>query len=320
MQSYLKHARVLQAHHPVLPWFVAIVVSGLPFMAPSGEAEPPSPGGTANDGSVAEDSNGPTLTLSYSREAFAKNPITSFMYFVPLISLTPVNRQTSANNSEEVVVVSYKRKVLATSFSVACDFEIQGEGFHKNSFDPTAMIASRTDRLTPNQVLTSVLDYIKFEGEGACRIEIEGTIDGSTETVTEVNLQFNARGDRSPVTIGTYDVKPKDGQYKYENRSNELVARVNTLAFRKGERPPTMGVTLASIAKPAAREGFFNCLFGKIATLFMAPPKIGELGNETMLSFGYAILRQDPEFTFPMAKNLAKDEIVPTPSPKQRGD
>jgi thymidine phosphorylase len=32
--------------------------------------------------------------------------------------------------------------------------------------------------------------------------------------------------------------------------------------------------------------------------------KIDKLGNETMLSFGYALLKQEPEFTFPLAKNI----------------
>ena len=65
-----------------------------------------------------------------------------------------------------------------------------------------------------------MLDYIKFDGEGFGRLEIKGAMTGSTPTVTEVAMQFNARGHKSPVTIGLYDIKPKDGQYKYENRSN----------------------------------------------------------------------------------------------------
>lgn len=39
---------------------------------------------------------GPTLQLSYSRATFEPNPISSFMYFVPLLSRTPVARETSA--------------------------------------------------------------------------------------------------------------------------------------------------------------------------------------------------------------------------------
>jgi len=69
------------------------------------------------------------------------------------------------------------------------------------------------------ETLTNMLDYIKFEGEGFGLIEVKGTMTGSTPTVTEVVLHFNARGHKSPVTVGLYDIKPKDGQYNYENRS-----------------------------------------------------------------------------------------------------
>jgi hypothetical protein len=34
------------------------------------------------------------------------------------------------------------------------------------------------------------------------------------------------------------------------------------------------------------------------------------LGNTTMLEFGYAIFKQEPEFTFPKAKNIKKSRIV----------
>jgi len=43
---------------------------------------------------AAKDSNGPTILLSYSKKGFKKNPISSFMYFVPLISMTLVERET----------------------------------------------------------------------------------------------------------------------------------------------------------------------------------------------------------------------------------
>jgi hypothetical protein len=293
------------------------VVCALLFTARVGEgAEPTKAGGTASGASVAkgdnafEDSSGPTVMLSYSKETFEKNPISSFMYFVPLISPTLVDRQTSANNAEEVGITSYERKIGAKSFHVACEFEIRGKGFHKNTFDPAGIIAAHTGELEKNETLTHTLDYIKFEGEGFGRIEIRGTIDDSTETVTEVDLQFNARGRKSPVTIGLYDIKPKDGQYRYENRSNELVARVNTLAFKKSDKTPRMGVSVASITKAAGSDGLFAHIKGAIANLLIKQPKIDKLGNETMLNFGYAILKQKPEFTFPRARNIKEDRIA----------
>jgi hypothetical protein len=279
-------------------------------------AEPSNPRDRASGASVArneaavDDSHGPTVVLSYSKETFGKNPVSSFMYFVPLISTTLVDRETSAKNAQEVGMVSYERKIAAKSFYVACEFEIRGKGFHKNTFDPPGMIAERMGELEKNEPMTHVLDYIKFEGEGSGRIEVRGTIRNATETVTAVDLQFNVRGRKSPVTIGLYDIKPKDGQYRYENRSNELVARVNTLAFRKSDSIPKMGVSVASITRAATRDGFIARVKGAIANLFIKPPKIDTLGNETLLNFGYAIFKQEPEFTFPIAKNIKEDRTI----------
>jgi hypothetical protein len=256
--------------------------------------------------------NGPTVMLSYSRQTFEKNPISSFMYFIPLISLTSVDRETSANNEQEVGIISYERTVTSNSFYVTCEFEILGKGFHKNTFDPEKMIAEHTGQLKQGESLVTTLDHIKFEGEGFGCVEIKGTIDGSIETVTEVDIHFNARGQRSCVTIGLYDIKPKDGQYKYENRSNEIVARVNTLIFKKTEKTPRMGIKVASISDSEESEGFFSGIKGAIANLFINPPEITKLGNDTMLNFGYTLLKQKPAFTFPRAENLRANKKVAT--------
>ncbi len=133
--------------------------------------------------------------------------------------------------------------------------------------------------LKKGETLTNMLDYIKFEGEGFGRIEVKGTIAGSTQTVTEVDLQFNARDHKSCVTVGLYDIKPKDGQYKYENRSNQIVARVNTLSFKKTKKTPHMGIKVASISDTEESEGFFSCVKGVIANLFLNPPEVTKLGN-----------------------------------------
>jgi hypothetical protein len=264
----------------------------------------------ADSNNPANDNTGPTVLLSYSKETFKKNPISSFMYFVPLISPTGVDRQTSANNEQQVGIISYKRKITSKSFDVVCEFEILGKGFHRNTFDPTGMMALFVDTLKEGESLTNMLDYIQFEGEGLGRIEVIGTIAGSIQTVTEVNMQFNAKGRKSPVTIGLYDVKPKDGQYKYENRSNEVVARVNSLIFKKSEKDPEMGIKVASISKSPDSEGFWASVKGAIVNLFIKPPRVDKLGNDTMLDFGYAMLKQKPEFTFPKAKNIRETRVA----------
>jgi hypothetical protein len=265
---------------------------------------------SVDDNNPANDSSGCTVLLSYSKETFKENPISSFMYFVPLISPTGVDRQTSANNTQQVGIITYEKKMTSKSFSVICEFEILGKGFHKNTFDPAGMMALFIGELKKGQSLTNMLDYIQFEGEGFGRIEVKGTIAGSVQTVTEMNMQFNAKGHKSPVTIGLYDVKTQDGQYTYENRSNEVVARVNSLVFKKSKKDPRMGIKVASISKIPDSEGFWDGIRGTIANLLIRPPKVDKLGNDTMLEFGHALLRQEPEFTFPKAKNIQDDRIV----------
>ncbi len=259
---------------------------------------------------VSKDITGPTVHLSYSRDTAEKNPISAFMYFVPLIAATPVELDTSADNDEEVGFISYKRKSRAKSFEVFCDFEIVGTGTHTYTFDHAKMIEVHTSELEGKETLTHVLDYIKCDGDGFGRIEVEGTIKNSIETVTEVRIQFNARSGKSPVTIGLYDINPKDGDYTYENRSKETIARVNTLVFRRSDEIPRMGLSVASIAKAAGSEGFLARVSGKIANLFIKPPKIDQLGQETMLDFGDSIRKRDPEFTFPFTEKLKVEAEV----------
>jgi hypothetical protein len=290
---------------------IVLLTAGIGISSdPNGRISNHSGESVADGNNTAEDVNGPTVLLGYSREGFKKNPISSFMYFVPLISPTLVDRETSLNNLQQVGIISYKRKVTSKSFNVICEFEILGKGFHKNTFDPAEMIKMKKRNVKEGEPLVNLLDYIKFEGQGFGLIEVKGTITGSTPTVTEVNMQFNARGQQSPVTIGLYSVKPENGQYKYENRYDETIARVNTLSFRKTEKTPCMGIKVASISKPGGSEGFFSHILGAIVNLFISPPEVTKLGNQTMLDFGYALLKQKPEFTFPKAKNIQEDRMV----------
>jgi hypothetical protein len=253
-----------------------------------------------------KDANGPTVVLSYVAGSSQKNPFTSFMYFVPLTSLTPVDVETSADNRQQVGIVSYERKVSSKTFYARCEFEMTGKGFHKYAFDAGEIIATHAAGLKKGETLENVIDYIKFEGEGIGQIEVKGTIAGSTQTVTEVDLKFNARGRKSPVTLGIYDVEPNDGQYKYENRSGEIIARVDTFIFKKSDKP-RMGIKIASINAAAKPNGFFGGLKGSIANWFLSPPEIAKIGNDTMLDFGEALLKEKPAFTFPKAKNIRQN-------------
>lgn len=259
---------------------------------------------------AAKDRYGPTIFLAYSKEGFKKNAISSFMYFVPLISLTLVDRETSIHNEQQVAIISYEKTVTAKSFTVVCEFEISGKGFHKNTFDAAGKIAANVDTLSKGEPLTHILDYIKVEGEGFGRVEVKGTMTGSTPSVVEVDIHFTGRGQKSPVTIGLYDIKPKNGQYKYENRSNEAVARVNSLIFKKTEKIPSMGITVASITDKNESDSFFTGVKGAIANLFLEPPKVAKLGNETMLDFGRTLLERKPAFTFPKATNIKENPTL----------
>ena len=71
-----------------------------------------------------------------------------------------------------------------------------------------------------------------------------------------------------------------------------------------------MGIKVASISDTAESVGFFSSLKGLIANLFITPPKVTELGNTTMLEFGYALVQKKPAFTFPEAKNIKETKIV----------
>ena len=261
----------------------------------------------ADGNNVTTDTNGPTMILSYN---YLKNPIESFTYFIPLISPTLVHNISSVNNTQHVGVLSHKIKVGSKSFRAACEFEIVGSGFHMNTFDPAGMIAEHIDEYKEGQTMTKLLDYIKLEGNGHGLFVVKGRISSSTRTVTEVEIKFNVRGHRSPVTAGLYDVKPINGQYKYANRSNEIVARVNVLSFKKTEETPRIGIKVASIAKRDRPTDSFKGVKGRIANMFIKPPKVDKLGNTTMLKFGQAVFEKKPEFTFPKAKNIKGNKVV----------
>ena len=308
MRLYVFNPRVLLRNDRLIALFAITVVCIQLSMAGVGISSDLNSLLSSND--VVKDNHGPTMIMNYSKKKFVKNPIASFMYFVPLIAPTLVDNISSVDNTQQLGIISHKIKVKSKSFYVACEFEVLGNGFHMNTFDPVGMIAVHTDELTKGKTIKNILDYIKLDGDAFGIFKVKGTITGSTRTVTEVNMQFNARGHKSPVTIGLYDVKPKDGEYKYENRSNEVVARVNTLAFKKAEKAPRMGIKVASVSKSEGSEGFWNRFKGAIANLFIKPPRVDKAGNTTMLEFGYALLQKNSMFTFPKAKNIKESKVV----------
>lgn len=249
--------------------------------------------------------NGPTVQLSYDIRSAKFNPSSAFMYFVPLISPTRVDLETDADNNQVTGVISFEKNITSKSFYVNCEFEMKGGGFFKNIFNPEDVInIINKEGQDPNEPMTNALEYIMFKGEGFGRIEIRGTINGSKEIVTEVDVHFNARGHKSPVTIGLYDIKSRNGKFKYEDKYNEKIARISMLSFKKTDGDPRMGVEVDSIYKANNSNSYIGKIKAFIANFFLNPPKISKIGNETMLNFGLALLNKQSSFTFPRATNI----------------
>ena len=283
--------------------FFSIVTAGSCYSQTSSETPSKQKDGISNSTAL----DGPTVILKLDKEKVLKNSTPDFMYFVPLISPTRVYSETSKGNGQKSGLISSVRKSTSKSFYVSGEFQMQGGGFHKNIFDSNGMIARNTKGLKKGKPLENILGYIKFEGQGYGWIEIKGKIEGEKATATEVKVHFNGRGKNSPVTVGIYSVKPVNGEYKYSNRYNALVARVNTLTFNKSKDNPRMGITISSLYAEGGTTGFWGNLKGSIANLFIKPLEIDKLGNDTMLDFGCALFEEKETFTFPKAKNLKAD-------------
>jgi hypothetical protein len=215
-------------------------------------------------------------------------------------------------------IISYEKNVTSKSFYVNCEFEMEGDGFFKTIFNSEEVInIINSEDQKPNEPMTNALDYIKFEGDGLGRMEIRGTITGTKETVTEIDVHFNARGHKSPVTIGLYDIKPKNGQFKYENKYNEKIARIATLTFKKTDGDPRMGIKVISVNKASKPDSYIGKVKGTIANFFLNPPKVSRVGNDTMLNFGLALTKKQTAFTFPKAANLREfRKVTADSSPK----
>ncbi|MGA2070290.1 MAG: hypothetical protein ABSG97_02985 [Sedimentisphaerales bacterium] len=256
----------------------------------------------------SNDPNGPTVMLSYDTLKPLKTPTATFMYFIPLISPTLVSTEISPNNRQQSMFISYKKSVVSDSFTVSCEFELQGSGFFMDIFDSNGVVATFDEEIKKNATIKNILDYIRLEGEGLGRIDVKGTIADSNVTVTQVDVHFSTRGEKSPVTIGLYSVKPENGQYKYKNKYNEIVARVATLTFKKCDGEPRMDIEVVSVNKASKPNSYMGRVKGFIVNFFIEPIRISKLGNDTMLNFGYALLNRQPSFTFPKATNIKTDK------------
>jgi hypothetical protein len=253
----------------------------------------------------AADSKGPTVHLRYGKEEAVANPVADFMYFVPLISPEPVSSLLSPGSTQSVRMISTKRRVLGHNFTTDCELELKGDGRQQTIFDLAQTIRRRDRELQKGETLPRQLKSIDVQGSGAITVEVKGAVNNDVSTVSEVRLHFNAHGHISPVWIDLCDIHRVKGDLR---KDNEVLARVNTLTFRRKPGPPTMEVSVSSIKDKDSGNGFWQNLKGRMvgaaADLFMPPLKVEAAGHQAMLDFGQALISGAPTFTFPLARNL----------------
>ncbi len=101
--------------------------------------------------------------LSYNTLKPVKMPTASFMYFIPLISPTLVSTEISPNNRQQAMFLSYEKSVVLNSFTLSCEFELQGSGFFIDIFDPNGVMAAFPEII--NAPVNNMLDYIQAGGK-----------------------------------------------------------------------------------------------------------------------------------------------------------
>ncbi|HVM50980.1 MAG TPA: hypothetical protein VMU04_23330 [Candidatus Acidoferrum sp.] len=256
---------------------------------------------------------GPTIRLDYGGDQSAGNPVASFMYFVPLISPEPVSSSTSAGSTQAARVLSARRKSTAHSFIVTCDFEFTGNGSQQSILDLGPTIRRHERELSAGGSIGRQLSSITVNGPGSGTVEVEGTVSNNVDTVREVRLRFNAHHKPSPVSIALCEIRYIEGEYR---RLNEIVARVNTLTFRREPGQPKMEVTVASVKNKAAGDGlwqnFAASVKGLAVNLLIDPLTVEAIGHRAMLDFGRALSSGAATFTFPRAPNLKSSSSTST--------
>jgi hypothetical protein len=254
---------------------------------------------------------GPTLQFDYDAGKPLDNPLSQFMYFVPLISPEHVSLSTNAGNTQYARVVSCRCRTNGAVFHAECEFNFVGDGLQRNVFDHTVIVQRRQRELKSGKTLAHQLTAISVQGGGCGSIEVDGTLTNGQPIVTEMRIRFNGHGHASPVSVDLQDIVLRDGALHYEN---EMVARVNTLTFRQRCDPPKMEVTLASVKRKDAGDtlwqNFVGDIKGEAANLLLPPLTITVDGHQTMLDFGLALAMQKATFTFPFAARLTNGPAI----------
>jgi hypothetical protein len=247
---------------------------------------------------------GPTINLDYGQDKLAPNPISHFMYFVPLVAHTPIESWMSSKNTQQAEFISHSRKNKGNSFVVKSSFKVSGKGSFRNIFDSTEMIEFNKQFFKKGATMKHLLDYIAFEGGTVGCMEVKGKTIGHIDTVEEVIVSFNCKGKKSPVIVAMHDIKPANGKYSYDNRINKIIARVNKLRFKQSSGKPRMTIEVASIKSAGKKDGLFASVTGMVANVFLPPMPVTQQGNDAMMSFGGALVRKESAYVFPKAANF----------------
>lgn len=239
------------------------------------------------------------------------------MYFVPLVSPTPMNAERSKVNTQEVYLHAPVIEIGRDRFVVTCGIEIHGEGRLRHVVDHRVNLEKNAARLREGAVLERQLDEITIEGAGRGDIRVEGMISNQTPRVLEVELRFSGHGKPSPVTIGLVDLSEANGALQ---RRNEQVARVQSLAFRASTSSvPRMHVHVGSVMDKDAGGGWWQRMGGAVtgfaANLFLKPIRVDAVGHATMLRLGANLAAGRDHFTFPSARPAPSPGPAPAPAP-----
>ena len=254
---------------------------------------------------------GPTLQFDYGRGNPRDNPVSKFMYFVPLISPELVFVFTNAGNTQCARVLSFYCRTNGQLISTTCEFEFSGTGSQQNVFDHTNGIGKHLKELADGGLLKHQLGSINVTGTGSGSVEVEGSITNGQIVANVVQMRFNRHGHASPVTIILEDIAYRNGTIQLEN---QMVARVNALTFRRTAGTPKMEVSLASLKRKDAGDGlwqnFVGNLKGATVNLFLPPLKVEPEGQQAMLDFGLALATEKSAFTFPPATRLKSTALA----------
>jgi hypothetical protein len=248
---------------------------------------------------------GPTLHFDYGAGTHLENPLSHFMYFIPLISPGLVTVYTNVGNTQRARVLTLHCVTNGADLHAVCEFELTGTGVQRSVFDLSPAIRRHEQTLLAGHPLTHQLAAITVAGAGRGNIEIDGRLTNGLPTITELRLRFNPHGQVSPVSIRLEDLASHQGVIGPEN---EMVARVNVLAFRRQPGPPQMEVTLDSLksgtAGDSAWQNWLGSLKGMAVNMFLPPLTVTAGGHQAMLAFGLALATAQPACTFPFATRL----------------